>query len=141
MNPAKPASGSLGGDALRYALVGVVNTLIGFGIIIGLEQGLKLNPFLANAGGYAGGVCVSFVLSQLFVFRARSTSRRAAPRYLIAVAGAFTLNQGVLALGRLLTPEGTFWDIAAQGGATASYTVALFLLSRYWVFAPTSTEG
>lgn len=127
---------SLRGDVLRYALVGVVNTLVGFSIIIGLEQGLKLNPFLANAGGYAAGICISFVLSQLFVFRARSTARRSAPRYALAVAGAFGLNQGVLALARWLTPDAALWAVLAQGAATGSYTVALFLLSRYWVFAP-----
>ncbi|WP_421739106.1 GtrA family protein [Caulobacter sp.] len=127
---------SLRGDVLRYALVGVVNTLVGFSIIIGLEQGLKLNPFLANAGGYAAGICISFVLSQLFVFRARSTARRSAPRYALAVAAAFGLNQGVLALARWLTPDAALWAVCAQGAATGSYTVALFLLSRYWVFAP-----
>lgn len=127
--------------ALRYGLAGVVNTLIGLSIILALDLGLGLDPHLANAVGYAVGVCVSFVLSKLFVFRARQTARSAPLRYGVAVAVAFALNQGVLALARLVLPDGALWSTAAQGLAVASYTAALFLLSHLWVFAHTPNSG
>ncbi len=122
-------------SALRYGLAGVLNTLVGFSVIIALDVGLGLDAHLANAAGYAIGVCVSFVLSKLFVFKDRQTKARAPLRYVTAVAIAFAVNQGVLTLARLLAPQGAMFDIASQGAAVVSYTGTLFLLSHFWVFA------
>jgi putative flippase GtrA len=122
-------------SALRYGAAGVLNTLVGFSIIVALDVGLHLDPHLANAIGYAVGICVSFLLSKFFVFKARRTTRSAPLRYVAAVAAAFALNQGVLTLARLVLPEGPLWSVAAQGAAAVSYTAALFLLSHFWVFA------
>ncbi len=130
-----PARRDFLASALRYGLAGVLNTLVGFSVIIALDVGLGLDAHLANAAGYAVGVCVSFALSKLFVFRARQTRPRAPLRYITAVAIAFAVNQGVLTLARLLTPHGAVFDIAAQGAAVVSYTGTLFLLSHFWVFA------
>jgi putative flippase GtrA len=127
-------------SALRYGLAGVVNTLVGFSIIVALDVGLGLDPHLANAVGYAVGICVSFALSKLFVFKARRTARSAPLRYVVAVAAAFALNQGVLTLARLVLPEAPLWRVAAQGSAAVSYTAALFLLSHFWVFAHVEAE-
>lgn len=121
-------------DAFRYGLVGVVNTLVGFSIIIGLEQGFGVNPYLANAGGYAVGVMVSFVLKRRYVFGKGRSVREAGPRYLASVLFSFALNQGVLFLAHAVLPEGPLAEITAQLSGMCVYTVVLFLLSRYWVF-------
>lgn len=128
-------------SALRYGLAGVANTLVGFSIIVALDVGLRLSAHLANAIGYAVGICVSFVLSKLFVFRDRQTRPKAPVRYAVAVAIAFAVNQGVLTLARLLAPHGALFDIAAQGAAVVSYTGTLFLLSHFWVFAHAPNSG
>jgi len=130
-----PARRALLVSALRYGAAGVVNTLVGFSIIVALDVGLRLDPHLANAIGYAVGVCVSFALSKLFVFRARRTARSAPLRHVAAAVAAFALNQGVLTLAHLALPAGRIWDIAAQGAAVVSYAATLFLLAHYWVFA------
>lgn len=128
-------------SALRYGVAGVFNTLVGFSIILALDLGLRLAPHLANAIGYAIGICVSFVLSKLFVFKARKTTRSAPARYVIAVAAAFALNQGVLTLAKMVLPAGPLGSVAAQGAAAVSYTAALFLLSHFWVFAHAPSAG
>lgn len=128
-------------SALRYGLAGVVNTLVGFSIIVALDVGLHLPAHLANAIGYAVGICVSFALSKLFVFKARQTARSAPLRYGVAVAAAFALNQGVLALAQRVLPPGPTFGVVAQGAAVASYTAALFLLSHFWVFAHAPNSG
>jgi putative flippase GtrA len=127
-------------SALRYGVAGVLNTLVGFSIIVALDVGLHLPAHLANAIGYAVGICVSFVLSKVFVFKARKTTRSAPVRYVVAVAGAFALNQGVLTVAKLALPSGALWNVAAQGAAAVSYTGALFLLSHFWVFAEGKPE-
>ena len=128
-------------SALRYGVAGVLNTLVGFSIIVALDVGLHLPAHLANAIGYAVGVCFSFVLSKVFVFKARKTTRSAPVRYVVAVAGAFALNQGVLTVAKLALPSGALWSVAAQGAAAVSYTGALFLLSHFWVFAEGKSEA
>jgi putative flippase GtrA len=122
-------------SALRYGLAGVLNTLVGLGVILTLQFALRLPANLANAIGYAVGVLVSFASSRLFVFRARRARPRAPLRYALAVALAFTVNQAVLTLARLVVPHGAAWQTLAQVAAVGSYTVVLFLLSHYWVFA------
>lgn len=136
-----PARRAFLASALRYGLAGVVNTLVGFSIIVALDLGLGLPAHLANAIGYAVGICVSFALSKLFVFKARRTTRSAPLRYVVAVAAAFALNQGVLTLAKLALPSGPLWSVAAQGSAAVSYTAALFLLSHFWVFAHQEEEA
>lgn len=138
-----PARRQLLLSALRYGLAGVFNTLVGFGVIIGLELGLGLGAHLANAIGYAVGILVSFITSRFFVFRDRQTKAKAPLRYLVAVAVSFGVNQGVLAMARLGLPEGAMFDVSAQGVAAVSYTGTLFLLSHFWVFAhrPEASSG
>lgn len=122
-------------SALRYGAAGLVNTAVGLGVIAGLEFGLGVQANLANAAGYAVGVCVAFVLSRLFVFGSARPLRSAGPRYVAAVLAAFVLNQAVLTIARAFTPEGEAFALAAQLSGMAAYTGALFLLSHYWVFA------
>jgi putative flippase GtrA len=122
-------------SALRYGAAGVINTAIGLAVILGLQFGLHVQANLANAIGYGVGVCVSFALSRLFVFGAARPLRSAGPRYLVAVAFAFALNQAVLTLARHLLPAGGLYGVAAQIAGVGSYTAALFLFSHYWVFA------
>jgi putative flippase GtrA len=122
-------------SAVKYGAAGVVNTLVGFSIIMALELGLHVEAHLANAAGYAVGVCVSFVLSRLFVFGKGRDLKSAGARYIVAVLAAFALNQLVLTLARLVLPPIPLGQTAAQAAAAVSYTGALFLMSHFWVFA------
>ena len=131
---------TLAGAAVRYGLVGLVNTAVGYAVILLLDLGLKLNPFLANAGGYAVGILISFVLSRSFVFRSQDSVRKAGPRYLVAVAAAFALNQLAMGLARSVLPDAPLGHAASQLAGMASYTAALFLISYFWVF-PRRTEA
>jgi putative flippase GtrA len=121
------------GRVLRFGIVGGLNTVIGGCTILALEWGCGVHPLLANAAGFATGMIAGFLLSRTFVFRERTRNRWIVVRYTIAVASAFALNQVVLALlnGRLPKAPGA---IFAQGAAIVSYTIACFILCRFWVF-------
>jgi putative flippase GtrA len=119
--------------ALRYALVGVANTLLGFGCILALQQGLGIAPLFANAAGFALGLLLSYSLNRRFAFRSTRAHASAFPAFLFCAGASFGLNVLVLQCARI-------WaglpDQLAQGLAVGSYVVGFYLLNRYVVFNP-----
>jgi len=128
------------GPLVRYGLVGLLNTGVGLAVILGAEFGLHAPPLVANALGYAAGFAVGFVLNRSFVFRSDARTEVAGPRYLLAVAACYGLNVAVLQGLRAVVPAGDLFRAAAQLCAMGAYTVSLFVLSRYWVFAGAGTS-
>jgi putative flippase GtrA len=126
----------------RFGLVGLVNTAIGFAVVLLLDPILGVPPALANAASYAVGITVGFLLSRNFVFRSRAGLSATGLRYLIAALGAFALNQLVLRLAGLALGAGSAQHIAAQLSAIAVYSAVFFLLCRLWVFrAPAASPA
>ena len=118
----------------RFGVVGLLNTATCLAVIMAVEEGLGLNLQLANACGFAVGICVSFVLSRRFVFRSTASARSTVPRYLATVLAGFCLNQLVLAEAHAILGPGALNHLAAQLCGMASYTASVFLACRYWVF-------
>lgn len=122
---------SLLGQALRFGLVGLANTGIGVAVILSLQALTPAGPYLANAGGYAVGLVVSFLGNRSWTFRAGDGAvTPQALRFLGSFALAYGFNIAVLAGGLAagLPP------LLAQLPAIAAYSAAFFLLGRYWVF-------
>lgn len=122
------------GLLLRYGLVGVLNTALGFSVIVALDLGFGMAPAIANACGYAAGFLVGFLLNRAFVFRSQGPIHATGLRYLVAVLAAFMLNQAVLRAAGLMLGRGKLEHLLAQGLAMGCYTLGLFLLCRLWVF-------
>jgi putative flippase GtrA len=120
----------------RFGLAGLVNTVVGFAVIVTLDPGLHAPPALANAAGYGAGIGVGFLLNRAFVFRSRTGLAASGARYVLAAFGAFILNQAVLRAAGLALGAAPLSHIAAQVTAMASYTAAFFVLCRLWVFRP-----
>src|SRR5262245_61160301 len=120
----------------RFGFAGLVNTAVGVAVVAVLDPLLGVAPPLANAIGYLAGAGVGFVLNRAFVFRSQAALPAAGLRYAAAAAAAFTLNQGVLHIAGSLLGAGQAQRMAAQLLAMASYSLALFLLCRFWVFRP-----
>jgi hypothetical protein len=70
------------------------------------------------------------------VFRGAAPARQTAPRYLGAVAGAFLLNQAMLAASLSWFGRGALPDTLSQAMAMAAYSASLFLACRFWVCRP-----
>jgi putative flippase GtrA len=122
------------GRAVRYGLVGVLNTLVSLAVIAALDVGLHVRPDLANAAGYAVGVAISFTLARGFVFRDKNRVAETAPRYILVIATAFLLNQVVLYLALRVLGAGAVRHMIAQLSGMATYTVFSFLACNIWVF-------
>lgn len=135
---AQPAAGSSRAavlrELLRFFIVGVLNTASGYAIFWVLLKLLGLSPQWANAVTYAISLCIAFVMTRNFVFRASAVSaRNTVWRYLLAFGAAFAVNQAVL---WLLLRTGLRAEFA-QLGAMVSYTIVFFILNKLFVFQPT----
>ena len=103
-------------------------------MILALDIGLGLRPALANAIGYAVGICLAWMLHRGFVFRSADTGWAIKARYLTTVAVAFGLNQLVLLLLGHALDVSREARIASQMCGLVTYTATQFILMRTWVF-------
>lgn len=114
----------------RYAGSGLLNTLMGFSVIF-ILMALGISPLIANIGGYCVGLILGFFLSKILVFRSEGHITSESLRYLAAFLACFILNLIVLQSALIVLHLN---PIPAQLLAAATYTIAMFLLSRYMVF-------
>jgi putative flippase GtrA len=117
----------------RYLLSGVANTLFGFGLIFGLML-LEVSAYIANLGGYIGGLLLGFFVSRKFVFDIKGTISRQFFRYILSFAACVATNLFVLTLA---IEYFNINQVFSQFLAAASYTTAMFLMSRFYVFKNT----
>lgn len=83
------------GSSVRYALVGVLNTLVGYAVFF-VALRLGFGHLLALALSYAVGVVHSFLWNRYWTFRATGTFRRQVPKFLAVTLGTFALNAAML---------------------------------------------
>jgi putative flippase GtrA len=118
-------------EALRYAVVGVLNTLVGLLVIVACQALLGFSPYVANACGYAIGILVGYVANRNWTFRHSGAIGLSAALYLALFATCYVLNLAVLWLG--LNVLG--WPAAlAQLAAMVVYTVCFFVGCKLVVF-------
>ena len=122
----------LGHSFSRYLLVGLVNTMVGYGSILLFISAAGLSPFAANAAGFALGMTLSYFLNRHITFRSGRSHRQGIPAFISAVAACYALNLAALALVIRIAPGAP--GAVAQGIGVAVYTVSLFLVSRSFVF-------
>ncbi len=123
---------------LKFSVVGVINTLTGLLVIYAGKWFFGLDDVWANAVGYAIGLTVSFFLNKSWTFRHEGELVRSAVRFFISFAIAYPIN-----LGAVLIPINEFGvnSYIAQALGMPPYTIAFFLLSRYFAFRDSSVRG
>jgi putative flippase GtrA len=77
---------------IRYLLVGVVNTLVGLGIIYLAMYFLHMDLASSNAIGYTIGIMVSFVLNKKWTFDSQDQVVYSFLRYLLVLLVAYVTN-------------------------------------------------
>ena len=118
---------------VSFGSVGLINTLIGYAVILFVGLVLGTDAYFANACGYAVGLLISFALNRRYTFSSRQAILPGLARFLAAFAPSYALNLAVLYLGVqwLTLPEAL-----AQAAAITTYTLVFFLLCRFIVFHP-----
>jgi len=123
-------------QAVRFGLVGLINTGVGLLAIYAVLYFGSTGPVIANAAGYAIGLAVSFVLNRLWTFEDRSAIKRVLPRYLVTAGVAYLCNLAVVVAG-----TGYFHvnPYAIQPLGIILYTAIMFFGCRCYVFAGTES--
>ena len=119
-------------------MVGVLNTSLTLTTIYILISGLGLHHVLSNFLGYSAGIMVSFTLNRCFTFTA---SGKYGPQF-----AGFLLTFGVSYILSLLALLGLvelkflpYW--LATVTSLGIYTIASFLLNKYFVFSQRSPNS
>ena len=116
---------------IRYLLVGVVNTLVGLGIIYLAMYFLHMDLASSNALGYAIGILVSFALNKKWTFASQDHVVYSFLRYLLVLGVAYAAN-----LATVLFANSHFYlnPYLSQALGIIPYTTIGFLGSRYFAF-------
>ncbi|MDE7153102.1 MAG: GtrA family protein [Muribaculaceae bacterium] len=128
----------------KYAMVGVINTLVTLALIFIFKTLLGVNEYVSNAIGYVGGVINSFLWNKKWVFKSHKGMGKEAVKFLIGFLfcygvqflAVWVLNEHTF-LGNLLIDLG-FYTVSGYGIATiigmVLYTLLNFLYNRLVTF-------
>jgi putative flippase GtrA len=117
---------------LRYAIVGAASNLLCYVIYLGLTR-LGLGPKLAMTLLYAVGLLQTFVFNKKWTFEHGGSHSKVFFRYCAAYGLGYVINIGVLFI--LVDLRGYPHQLV-QGVMILSLALMLFLIQKYWVFAP-----
>lgn len=121
----------------RYAVVGLLSNVVLYLVYLALTVagvGHKKSVTLL----YVVGALFTFLFNRFWTFGHAGAVRHSMVRYLMAYIGAYVANLGALYLfvDRFGLPHA-----AVQGIAIFAIAALLFLLQRFWVFAPERYRG
>lgn len=125
------ASSLLRHSVVRYALVGVSNTAVGFCTIWLCLRGFGLGDALSNAIGYVVGFIWSFLLNRAWTFSHTGHAGAGMVRYALVCLASYVANLAVvLGLARLFGPG----HLYAQAAGMVTYSGLAYLGARFYAF-------
>lgn len=116
----------------KFAIVGVANTLIDFGVFTVLTQLAKVDVYVAQPVGFVCGMLNSYIFNRKWTFQAQDRFfSPALVRFVVLNLMMLAVSTGLLYLmyDWLGLPE-----LLAKAGATGCTMVLSFLVNRLWVF-------
>lgn len=114
----------------RFAMVGVLNTIVGVAVIFILYSGFGYGLMVSNAVGYGIGLVLSYVLNGSWTFGSSSYQLTDIGRYAVLVCVAFVVS--FLLIERLMSLGLPYW--IAQVSGVVAYSVLVFLGMKYAIF-------
>ena len=125
------------GSVPRFLLVGVLNTLVGAGVMFLLYNAAGWPYWAATASNYLAGGVLSYFLNKYFTFRNRERSWAQVGRFALTVAVCWVVAYGVakpLALRLLAGQSVRIQENAAMLAGMCLYTGLNYLGQRFFAF-------
>ena len=122
----------------RFILVGIINTLVGYGVMFGLYNLAGLHRlgdtgyWISSAANYVVGSIVSFFLNKHFTFRSREKGAKVVLRFAVNISVCYLLAYGLAkpAVAWLLGGMGLSRQL--QGNLTMLAGSGLFVILNYF---------
>ena len=125
-------------SAVRFAAVGLLNTVLSLMIIFSLKWFFAVADVPANLVGYIFGVASSFVLNKRWTFSHQGPFAASLFRFLFVFACAYGVNLTVvLVLIRIVGVNAYLGHVLGM----PVYTVVFYLGCRYFAFAEDRNLG
>lgn len=122
----------------RFILVGIVNTLVGYGVMFGLYNLAGLyrlgdtGYWVSSAANYVVGSIVSFFLNKHFTFRNREKGAQVVLRFVINISVCYLLAYGLAKPAVSWLLGGTGLSQQLQGNLTMLAGSGLFVVLNYF---------
>ena len=126
-------------QAIRFAMVGIINTLIDFVIYFGITRGTSLDSVAAAKFlAFLGGTVSSFFLNRSFTFQMKSKFNLGEVlRFYSVISLSLVVNVAIMTL---LTSVLGIYDLVALLMTTVFTFAVSYTLTRAWVFLKDSSE-
>ena len=121
----------------KFLLVGVINTLVGSGVMFLLYNLGHLSYWLSSAANYVVGGVVSFFLNKYFTFQKKEWSWAQVWRFALSVAVCWLLAYGAakpLVAAVLSGQEVKLQENVAMLAGMVLYTALNYLGQRFFAF-------
>lgn len=115
---------------IKYGLIGIFNTLVGYGLTFYLFY-IGIVPEVANFIGYFVGFFVSYILNKKFNFKSNNTHKQDLPKFLISMSMAYIVNLIVLFVSYRVFEVNVYLSQIIAG---IFYILVGYLMSKIWVF-------
>jgi putative flippase GtrA len=116
---------------MKFAIVGVSNTLITFAVYTLLLKGFGVWYLAASAIGFIAGAVNGFLLNRRWTFRGHVGDALTPVRWFVVQGCGLALNEGLL---YLYVDQLGLDKLLGQALAIAVVTVSTFLVNRAWTF-------
>lgn len=115
----------------RFVLVGIFNTLLGYGVIFSCMYLANMSPETSNVAGYAVGLIASYLLNRSYTFKSKQSRPGEMIRFLIVFIVAYASNFAILIF---LIHSINLHAGLSQVLAGVVYVAASYLMNKYYVF-------
>lgn len=122
----------------RFILVGVINTLVGYGVMFGLYNLAGLHTWgdtgywVSSAANYVIGSIVSFFLNKHFTFRNREKGAGVVVRFVVNISVCYLLAYGLAKPAVSWVLGGMGLSQQLQGNLTMLAGSGLFVVLNYF---------
>lgn len=115
---------------LKYGLIGIFNTLVGYGLTFYLFY-VGIVPEIANFLGYFIGFFVSYFLNRKFNFKSNNEHKKDLPKFIASMGSAYVVNLVMLFLCYRIFEINVYLSQIVAG---VFYILVGYLMSKFWVF-------
>ena len=128
-------SRGIGGEAVRYIIVGVMTTLVNFSLFALMTKAMKIDVTVSNVTSVSVSILFAYITNKLIVFRRRSSSRIELMKEFFKFVGSrlFTM---ALEIGSVLLFVNVFGQDELVGKVEAQVLVIIanYIISKVFVF-------